>query len=94
MTTAYLITLLSTLAVFSAACWQLVLTFATGSRKRDRAAFLLRGACLIGIAVGMLGIFLRDLERHSYVSPWYVVLVRVSLTVLLVYPWQRRESDR
>ncbi|ASK91870.1 MULTISPECIES: hypothetical protein [Xanthomonas] len=94
MTGGYLVALLSTLAVFSASAWQLALTFQSGGRKRDQAAYLLRGACLIGIAVGMLGIFLRDLARHDYAAPWYVLLVRVSLTVLLVYPWRRRETDR
>lgn len=94
MTMPYLGNLLSTMAVFCAASWQLLLTFQTGARHRDRAAWLLRGACLIGIAVGMLGIFLRDLAGHLYVAAWYVLLVRISLAVLLVYPWRRRESDR
>jgi hypothetical protein len=91
---AYLVNLATTLSVFCATTWQLLLTFQTGSRKRDHAAFVLRGLCMIGIAVGMLGIFLRDLARHDYAAPWYVLLVRVSLTVLLVYPWRRRETDR
>lgn len=94
MTLPYLGNLLSTLAVFSAAAWQLLLTYQTGGRRRDRAAFYLRGACLIGIAVGMLCIFLRDLAGHQYVAPWFVLLVRASLAVLLVYPWRRREGDR
>lgn len=94
MTLPYLGNLLSTLAVFSAAAWQLLLTCQVGRRHRDRAAWLLRGLCLIGIATGMLCIFLRDLAGHVYSAPWYVLLVRVSLAVLLVYPWRRREDDR
>lgn len=94
MTLVYLGNLLSTLAVFSAAAWQLLLTYQTGDRHRDRATWLLRGLCLIGIAIGMLCIFLRDLDRHEYAAPWFVLLVRVSLTVLLVWPWRRREADR
>jgi uncharacterized membrane protein len=89
----YLLSLASTLAVFCATTWQLLHTFHAGERARDRAAWALRGACFIGLAVGMLGIFLRDLAQHTP-APWYVLLVRACLTVLLIYPWRRRESER
>ncbi|MBB4726348.1 MULTISPECIES: hypothetical protein [Xanthomonas] len=91
--TIYLLSLVSTLAVFCATTWQLLHTFHLGDRASDRATWALRGACFIGLAVGMLGIFLRDLAQHTP-TPWYVLLVRVSLTVLLIYPWRRRESER
>ncbi|MBB3822237.1 peptidoglycan/LPS O-acetylase OafA/YrhL [Xanthomonas arboricola] len=89
----YLVSLVSTLAVFCATTWQLLHTFHAGERARDRAAWALRGACLIGLAVGMLGIFLHDLAQHTP-APWYVLLVRGCLTVLLIYPCRRRESAR
>jgi len=90
----YLLNLSSAIAVFCATAWQLALTFQTGQRTRDRAAYLMRGSCLIGIAVGMLGYFLRELARHDFAAPWYVLVMRLSLTVLLVYPWRRRGIDR
>ncbi|MCW0447253.1 hypothetical protein [Xanthomonas sacchari] len=94
MIDAYLLNVLSAFAVFCGTTWQLLLTFQSGTRARDRVAYVLRGACLIGVAVGMLGIFLAHLAHRELRAPWYVLLVRLALTVLLIYPWRRRETDQ
>lgn len=93
MSVFYLLNLVSTLAVFCAAAWRLMLTVHSRTGVAHRASWLLQGGALIGVAVGVLGIFLRDLTRHDYAAPWYVLVLRLGLIVLLVHPWQQ-ETNR
>lgn len=89
----YLVNLVSTMAVFCGCTWKLALLQVGGGDRRHYATGVLCALCYMAIAVGMLGIFLRDFDRHSYVAPWYLLVLRIGLTVLFVYPWKRRAGD-
>ncbi len=80
--------LLTAFAVFAASTWQLLITWSPGPRKRERLVWVAWGGCHIGIAVGMLGVILRDITG-STVSPWYELVARVCISLLLVIPWHR-----
>lgn len=89
MSRSYAMNLLSIFSVFAGSCWQLLLAGESGPRRRDRLLLLAWGALHIGVAVGMLGIALRDMGRHDYSAPWYVLLLRFCLAGLFLLPWNR-----
>lgn len=90
----YAMSLATTLAVFCGCTWRLYMLQRSGTHRRDYVAFIVAAGCYIGIAISMLAMFLRDVERHRVAAEWFQLAGRLSLTMLFIYPWRRRESDK
>lgn len=54
-----------------------------------RAHWVLWGAVHIGIALACIGYLVDALTHHSD-TQWHTVLIRVSVAVLLLAPWDQR----
>lgn len=94
ITAPYWLSIATTFAVFSGVCWRLWKTAHPSRSLACRAQWAAWGAVHIGIAIGVLGILLRDIGRGDHFTPWYVLLLRVSLAALFLFSWKRRGGDR
>lgn len=89
----YWLSILLTFSVFCGVCWRLWKTAQPSRSLACRAQWFAWGAVHIGVAVGMLGILMRDIGRDDHLTPWYVLVLRLSLALLFLMSWRRRGGE-